>query len=187
MRSRVSQALFAGIDSSLKADQAWELTIQHCLKPVARLEAITLSIVASYDPVMDRLALGQALRVLTERLSWRYHRRASKKPLLQAAFVLESPERMLSASRVTAGNYHRHIHGLIEVPAAVQTNDFAEAVRSCWAKSRFYAPGNNHLVKVGDLDRWVRYICKRGSHNPLTDCSMFNDLLFESLRSPARL
>ncbi len=183
MRSRISQAIHAGIDASGKADGTWKLTMKHCLSPKKRYLAITMSVAANYDPGLDRERLGYALRVLTERLTRRHHGRTSKAPLLQTAFVLETPERKYAVSRETSGSYHRHIHGVIEIPGDTPVDEFAQAVLAIFSvkKNRFYAPGNNLLVQVGELNGWIEYMCKRGSHNPLTGYSMYNDLLFESL------
>lgn len=181
LRTHYKYALHKGIDSAPKLDPPMQITFERCISPTDRFRAITLSLNKTYEPG-NQAPLQKSLLVLVQRLSAHYLGRGAKRPLLQSLFVLECPPRLLAASRGIAGDYHRHVHGLIEVPAGIAPDGFDGEIHATWKQSLFYAPGNNLLNEATDAIGWLKYISKRGSHDPMTNASTYNDILFESFR-----
>lgn len=168
-------------DTARDFDQAMATALELCLKPDIRYLSVTLSVPKSFNPNHDRQALIESLEWHTERLS----RKAKRRPRdqwLQAVYVLESPERKRAVSREISGDYHRHIHGMLEVPEGVDFVEFTGQVARKWQDTAFYTPCNNTFNPAPDPKGWLGYINKLGSRDPKTNRSVPNELLFECFR-----
>lgn len=168
-------------DAARKLDAPMATTLAGCIRPDLRYLKVTLSVQKSFSPLADRRALAAALEAFTERLS----RQAGRRPRqrwLQAVYVLESPERKTAAGREESGTYHRHIHGMIEVPHDTSPFKFILEAKKLWRHSKFYAPCNNEFDHAPQPANWFQYLSKEGSRDPQTNRSTFNELLFESFQ-----
>lgn len=179
------------VDSASDLDLPMQTVFKQCVTDHHRYAAISLTISANYKNA-DREYLKKSMLVLNDRISQKYlgcfardkKNKAGSK--LQCLFVLESPMHKHNSVRQRVGDFHRHIHGFIEMPKNVSMNDFSKSVLSIWSKSQFSAE-QNVISEATEIAGWVDYCSKRGTLNIETNKLVNNYLLYENLRAPSLL